>query len=72
YGRLNAEQLHRRGRRVGSWMPMSHALASFLRSYLLKQGFRDGLDGAAIAWTTALGSFMKYAIAYELQQQERG
>jgi len=71
YGQLNAEQLQRRGRRVGPWMPTSHALGAFLRSYFFKGGFLDGLDGAAIAWTTALGAFMKYAIAYERQRWEQ-
>ncbi|MCY0871386.1 MAG: glycosyltransferase family 2 protein [Acidithiobacillus caldus] len=70
YGRLNAEQLYRRGRPIGSRMAMNHAVAAFLRSYVLRLGFLDGVDGAAIAWTTALGSFMKYAIAYEMQREQ--
>lgn len=71
YAQLNAEKLVAQGRRVASYDPMSHGLAAFFRAYLVRLGFLDGVDGAAIAWTTALGSFMKYAIAREMQQAER-
>lgn len=35
-----------------------------------KGGFLDGLNGAAIALTSALGSFMKYAKALEMQNHQ--
>ncbi|MEY2341899.1 glycosyltransferase family 2 protein [Acidithiobacillus sp. IBUN Pt1247-S3] len=68
YAQLNAQKVYARGRPVAASAPMSHAMAAFLRTYLLRLGFLDGVDGAAIAWTTALGAFMKYAIAREMQQ----
>ena len=71
YSELNAEKVYTRGRPVPAHAPMSHALAAFLRTYVLRLGVLDGMDGAAIAWTTALGAFMKYAMARERQQVER-
>lgn len=61
YSTLAAEQLYNEGRQTGEWAPLTHAIASFIRLFLLKQGFRDGIEGAAIAYTSALASFMKYA-----------
>lgn len=40
----------------------------FLRAYLLKQGFRDGVAGFMIAWATAFHVFLKYAKLWELQR----
>jgi len=71
YAQLNAKKVVEKDRIVSPMAPMSHALWAFFRGYCLRLGFLDGVDGAAIAWTTALGSFMKYAIAREMQQAER-
>lgn len=40
--------------------------ARFLRAYLLKQGFRDGVPGFVIATATAFHVFLKYAKQWEL------
>ncbi|MHB8453232.1 MAG: glycosyltransferase family 2 protein [Acidiferrobacterales bacterium] len=68
YSDLNAQALVRRGRSVGRTEPLLHAIAAFFKGYVLRLGFLDGSDGAGIALTTALGSFMKYAKALELQK----
>jgi len=68
YSDLNARALVARGRTVGRNEPLLHALAAFLKGYVFRLGFLDGSEGAGIALTTALGSFMKYAKALELQQ----
>lgn len=70
YAELNAAKVYARKRPVSTWAPMNHALGAFLRSYVLRLGILDGVEGAAIAWTTALGAFMKYAIARERQLRE--
>ena len=61
YSTLAAEQLFQSGKRVSTWSPLWHSMAAFIRLFILKQGFQDGIEGAAIAYTTALASFMKYA-----------
>jgi glycosyltransferase involved in cell wall biosynthesis len=42
--------------------------ARFLRSYLLRQGFRDGLPGFVIAAASAFYVFLKYAKRWELDE----
>ncbi len=44
--------------------------ARFLRAYVLKQGFRDGVPGFVIAVATAFHVFLKYAKQWELEQQQ--
>ena len=43
----------------------------FLKSYVLKQGFRDGLPGIIIAVTAGYHVFMKYAKLWELSRTQR-
>lgn len=66
YSTLAAEQLFKVGKQTSTWSPLWHSIASFIRLFVFKQGFRDGIEGAAIAYTTALASFMKYAKLQEL------
>jgi glycosyltransferase involved in cell wall biosynthesis len=42
--------------------------ARFLRAYLLKQGWRDGVPGFVIAAATAFHVFLKYAKQWELER----
>lgn len=66
YSTLAAQQLFEQGKVCGRSAPFWHGLSAFLRTYLLRQGFRDGAEGSAIAATIALASMMKYAKLLEL------
>ncbi len=70
YSSLAAQQLFEQDRHCSNWAPLIHATSAFIRLFLLKKGFMDGIEGAAIAYTTALASFMKYAKLQELQKSE--
>ena len=55
------------GRRTS---PLQLALvgpATFLRSFILKGGFRDGIAGFSIARFAAHHAFLKYLMLWELQ-----
>ena len=43
----------------------------FIKSYILKQGFRDGLPGIIIAITAGYHVFMKYAKLWELSRRQK-
>ena len=70
YSTLAAEQQFSNGKRSSTWAPLTHATASFIRLFVLKRGFLDGIEGAAIAYTSALASFMKYAKLQELERNQ--
>jgi glycosyltransferase involved in cell wall biosynthesis len=68
YAPLSARQMYERGRRTS---PLGIAIAgpaTFLRSYLLKGGFRDGLAGFAIARFAAHHAFLKHLMLWEIQK----
>ena len=68
YAPLAALQMYEAGRRT---TPLRLALAgpsAFLRSFLLKRGFRDGLAGFSIAAFAAHHAFLKHLLLWEKQK----
>ncbi len=68
YTTLAAEHLHKNGRRTRGPDLFVLPIAAFMRTYLLKQGFRDGVQGLIIAMFTAYSVFLKYAKVWESSQ----
>ena len=50
---------------VSMWSALGHGLATFLKLFFLKQGFRDGWQGFIIAFANFETTFYKYAKRYE-------
>lgn len=71
YSSLAARELLVNNKKCSKWAPLNHAIASFIRLFIIKRGFLDGIEGAAIAYTSALASFMKYAKLQELQSNKK-
>jgi len=65
YTTFAADHLYRQGKRAGWNDLIFRPLAAFVRTYILKQGFRDGLPGLIIAVFTSYGVFLRYAKVWE-------
>jgi hypothetical protein len=65
YSSLMAEQMAQRGRRFHAHQLVSHPLFTFLKMYVARQGFRDGMPGLILALLYAYYSFVKYAKLWE-------
>jgi hypothetical protein len=66
-----ARALHQAGHRA-RWHDLAlRPPARFLRGYLLKRGFLDGVPGFVIAIATAFHVFLKYAKLWELERTIR-
>ena len=65
YTTLAAEYLHKKNKRVRRLDLLVLPVAAFLRTYILKQGFRDGVPGLIIAIFTAYSVFLKFAKVWE-------
>ncbi len=67
YTSLAARQMADEGRRAG-WLSMAvHPPAAFLRNYVLKAGFLDGIPGLIISAMNAHYVFLKFAKLWALQ-----
>ena len=63
YTTLAAQQIVFEGRQVGYWHLLIDPMWTFFRTYVLKRGFLDGVEGIAIAYMGALYDFIKFAKA---------
>lgn len=60
YSSGRAVDLHARGRRGGLGRALGHAAWAFVRSYLLRRGFRDGRLGFVLAMLDAQSTYYRY------------
>ena len=70
YTTLAAQELHRRGRRAGLAELALSPPVRFLKFYLLRLGFLDGLPGLLHISIGCMNSFMKYAKLIELHRMQ--
>jgi glycosyltransferase involved in cell wall biosynthesis len=69
YTTLAARQMREDGRRAG-WIDLAlHPPAAFLRNYVLRGGYRDGLPGLIISLLNATYVALKFAKLWELCSQ---
>lgn len=68
YSALAAQQLYDRGRRAGALRLVLSPLVRFVKFYVLRRGFLDGLPGLVHTSIGCIASFTKYATLIELQQ----
>lgn len=71
YARQQAELWQAQGRKPSTYKLVTHGAARFLRSYLIRGGFLDGMAGYQLAIHTAYYSFLKQAELWTLHYQAR-
>jgi glycosyltransferase involved in cell wall biosynthesis len=70
YAPLAAQQMFEADRRTTALKIATAAPTAFVRSYILKGGFRDGLAGLSIASFAAHHAFLKHLMLWEKQKAE--
>ncbi len=65
---VEARALHAEGRRARAVDLLLRPPARFLRAWIQKGGFRDGVPGLVVAAATAFHVFLKYAKLWELER----
>lgn len=66
YTTLAARQMFEDGRRVGYLELLLHPPAAFIRNYILRGGFRDGVPGLIVSAMNARYVGLKFAKLWEL------
>lgn len=67
YAPLGAQQMYEDGRRTSIFSVAAAGPSAFIRSFLLKGGFRDGFAGFTIATFAAHHAFLKHLMLWEKQ-----
>ncbi|PYS93104.1 MAG: glycosyltransferase family 2 protein [Acidobacteria bacterium] len=70
YAPLAARKMFEQGRRTTPWQIATVGPATFIRNFILKGGWRDGLAGFSIATFAAHHVFLKYLMLWELQNSK--
>jgi glycosyltransferase involved in cell wall biosynthesis len=68
YAHVNAQARHDRGARFHLLDLLFRPPFAFLKSYLLQQGFRDGMPGFIIGVMVGYYTFLKYARLWEMEK----
>lgn len=68
YSTIAAKELFNQGKKVNIFTPILHSLTMFIKIFILKKGFLDGIDGLVLSILKAGGSFFKYAKLIELHR----
>ena len=71
YAPLGAQKMFEQGKRASSLKVATIGPATFIRSYVLKGGFRDGRAGFEIARLAAYHARKKYELLREMQERLR-
>jgi glycosyltransferase involved in cell wall biosynthesis len=71
YSGLAALDYQEQGKSATLRTLLGNPMAAFIKSYLLKRGFLDGVPGFAVAVMGAVSVFFKYARLYELKLKPR-
>ncbi len=71
YAPLGAQQMYREGKRTSRISAAVAGPSAFLRSYILKGGFRDGSAGLTIAKFAAQHATLKHKLLRELQSSKQ-
>jgi glycosyltransferase involved in cell wall biosynthesis len=69
YAPLAARQMFESGRRTTPLKVAAAGPSAFVRSFVLKGGFRDGLAGLSIAHFAAHHAFLKHLMLWEMQNK---
>ena len=71
YTTLAAEQLYERGRSAGAFELLASPAVRFLKFYVLRLGFLDGLAGLVHIGIGCMNSYMKHAKLIEMHRARR-
>lgn len=71
YAMLMAKELHEKGVRFSVAKLMFNPLWAFLKVYVVKGGFLDGMQGFSVAVSSGIYTFLKYLFLWELELKER-
>ena len=67
YTTLGAEEAYRTGKKAGWSDLIIKPPVSFIKHYIVRQGFRDGLEGFILSVLSSMAVLVKYAKLYTIQ-----
>ena len=72
YTTIGAEQLHRQGKKAGFFHVAIKPPIAFIKHFIIKAGFLDGLEGFLVSFLSATAVMVKYGKLYRLNKKSKG
>ena len=70
YAKISAKVYYKNGKRAKILNLIINPIYAFLNMYFFRSGFLDGWRGLVAAFSSFFGTFIKYAMLWELQSKE--
>lgn len=70
YAQLAAQQMYEQGVTFKRYFLVINPLTAFVKQYIIKQGWRDGIRGFAAAFSSGFSTWLKYIILWEIMQKK--
>jgi glycosyltransferase involved in cell wall biosynthesis len=71
YSKTAAESYHKNGKKFRVHKMLLNPLASFLKKYVFRFGFMDGLHGLIVAVSSFIYVFLKYLFLWEIERDKK-
>lgn len=68
YAKLSAQAMLQQQRKFKYYSLLCNPCSAFVKQFILKRGFLDGMPGFCFAASTAIYAFLKYLYLWELEQ----
>ena len=62
---------YQKGKKPSKLRPFTSALGAFIRKFIIKGGFLQGIDGCTVTLTTVIRAYMKYTKLNEMYDKEK-
>ncbi len=69
YSKISAENYYKLGKKFRIYNLIFNPIWAFVKQYILKLGFLDGLRGLSVAKSYSFSIFLKYMFLWELEQK---
>lgn len=68
---IGAQEIIKRGKKVGFLSPWTHGLWTFIKLYIFKRGFMDGYAGLVVSVLSGMHAFTKYVKVIFFRKKEQ-
>lgn len=71
YAQITAQSYHKMGKKFKISKLIFSPIFSFIKDYIVRKGYKDGIQGFIVGTSAPIYVFLKYAFLWEIQHDER-
>lgn len=71
YAKISAESYRKSGKKFKKRKMILNPFVAFIRQFIFRNAWKDGLHGFIVAFSTLISTFLKYAFLWEIEKKEK-